>query len=65
MSKEGQDKWVLKQLRKKKRGYFVDIGATDGKIKNNTYNLEKFFNWKGICVEPNPVERAFPSLKKK
>ena len=63
-AKEGQDKWALKMLDNKKKGYFVDIGATGGINNNNTYALEKEFEWEGICVEPNPLFRAFPSLIK-
>jgi len=60
----GQDKWVLDTLDNKRNGYFVDIGASNGISGNNTYVLEKYFNWTGICVEPNPKLRAFPTLKK-
>jgi FkbM family methyltransferase len=31
--------------------FFVDIGANDGLIGNNTYIFEQI-GWKGICVEP-------------
>jgi len=62
-AKEGQDKWVIEVLGKKENGYFVDIGASNGIANSNTYALEKFLNWNGICVEPNPNMRAFPTLK--
>lgn len=42
-------------------GYFVDVGAHDGKDGNNTYALEKA-GWSGICIEPSPVHKA--DLKK-
>jgi len=61
-SKNGQDKWALDILDNKENGYFVDIGAADGTKYNNTYVMEKEFKWDGICVEPNPNTRAFPSL---
>ena len=61
--KEGQDRWVLEKLKNKENGYFVDIGATGGLSNSNTYALEKYFNWKGICVEPNPKLRAFQALE--
>lgn len=51
-SKEGQDRWVLGVLQGKRNGYFVDIGAHDGKSASNTYRLERDYGWKGICVEP-------------
>ena len=38
----------------KRSGFFVDIGAHDGKELSNTYFMEKELDWSGICVEPNP-----------
>lgn len=34
-----------------KEGYYVDIGAHDGRSYSNTYHLEKF-GWRGVLVEP-------------
>lgn len=48
-----QDVFVLNTLNFKRKGFFVDIGATDGKSINNTYILEKYYDWKGLLVEPN------------
>lgn len=49
-----QDKWVVKDIFKfRKKGYFVDLAATDGFHQNNTFFLEKRLKWKGICIEPN------------
>lgn len=53
-SQIGQDKRVLDFYQKKKNGYFVEVGANDGKTLSNTYLLEKDYNWKGICIEPVP-----------
>lgn len=50
-SQIGQDAWVLSRIAGP--GYFVDIGATNGIEKSNTYALE-LAGWKGLCVEPNP-----------
>jgi FkbM family methyltransferase len=61
-SKEGQDRWVLSVLQGKRNGYFVDIGAHDGKDDSNTYQLEKEYGWTGICVEP--CTAGFKALKK-
>ena len=46
-----QDKFVLKILKNKKNGFFLEIGSRDPKEINNTYILEKNFDWKGIMVE--------------
>lgn len=36
-----------------KNKFFVEAGANDGVIQSNTYHLEKFSDWTGICIEPN------------
>lgn len=53
-SQLGQDLWILKKLNWIHNGYFVEFGATDGVLLNNTWLLEKHFGWDGICAEPNP-----------
>ena len=57
-SQMAQDLWVLAQTNKKRNGFFVDFGATDGKVINNTYLLETEYGWIGIVAEPNPVYHA-------
>jgi len=52
-SQISQDLMVLYVLNKKKYGFFVEFGATDGKEKSNTYLLEKEFGWTGILCEPS------------
>ena len=52
LSQMGQDLMVLYRLNKKRNGYFVEFGATDGKEKSNTYMLEADFGWDGILCEP-------------
>jgi hypothetical protein len=46
-----QDKYVLSMLNYKHNGYFIEIGSNDPININNSYNLEKYFNWKGIMIE--------------
>jgi hypothetical protein len=46
-----QDKFVISVLEKKQNGFFLEIGSNDPININNTYILEKYFNWKGIMVE--------------
>ena len=52
-SQLGQDLWVLEKLKYKKNGFFVEAGACDGLYLSNSLLLEKEYNWKGICCEPN------------
>lgn len=54
-SQLNQDLWVLETLKNKKNGFFIDIGAYDGVYIDNTYILEKEYNWNGICIEANPI----------
>lgn len=62
VSQAGQDYWVINEVfAQKKQGYFVEIGSADGIIINNTYLLEKCYQWKGICIEANP--NLFRQLK--
>ena len=50
-SQLGQDLDVLKVYEK---GYYVEIGASDGIELSNTFLLEQK-GWKGICIEPIPA----------
>lgn len=62
MSQANQDNMVLDILKKKEGGFFVELGASNGVTSSNTYVLEKKYNWKGICIEPN--KRFFKHLIK-
>ncbi|TSA36843.1 MAG: FkbM family methyltransferase [Verrucomicrobiaceae bacterium] len=62
-SQAGQDYWAIHDVFGGMRGgYFVDIGAADGKYISNTYALERRFKWSGLCVEADPT--SFEKLKK-
>lgn len=51
----GQDQWVVEVYKYKRSGYFLDFGAFDGLLTSNTFYLEKYLGWTGVCVEPNPL----------
>ncbi len=50
-----QDIWVLFETGRKRGGFFVEFGATNGRDLSNTYFLETQFGWSGILSEPNPA----------
>jgi FkbM family methyltransferase len=55
-STKGQDRWVVRRIFEQRRyGFFVDIGAVDGRTHSNTYVLERDYGWTGIAAEPNPL----------
>ena len=51
-SQLGQDTWVADMLRPARPGFFVEVGAFDGRIHSNTLLFEEM-GWSGICVEPS------------
>ena len=46
-----QDLFVLSMLDGKLNGKYVEIGAYQPKVYNNTFLLENIFNWKGFSIE--------------
>jgi hypothetical protein len=46
-----QDKFVLSMLNNKKNGFFLELGSQHPINNNNTFILEKEYNWNGIMVE--------------
>ena len=56
ISQLGQDKRVIQFYKRKRRGFFVEVGASDGLALSNTYLLERDYEWTGICVEPIPAQ---------
>ncbi len=59
-----QDIVVSTLLKKKQNGYFVDLASNDAVRISNTYALETFHGWTGLCLEPNPVYWAGLSYRK-
>jgi hypothetical protein len=50
-SKHLQDMWVLACLNGKRNGTYLEIGAGNPFVHNNTALLETEFDWKGISIE--------------
>ena len=50
--KEHIDKYIFEKYLQKENGIFIEAGANDGITQSNTYILEKYYGWKGICIEP-------------
>ena len=48
-----QDIAVLRLTGDKSDGYYVDLAANDYMSGSNTYVLDRFNHWKGVCIEPN------------
>ncbi|CAE7203679.1 unnamed protein product [Symbiodinium sp. KB8] len=53
-SESSQDQFLVEHLlRNRKGGFFVELGAADGKHFSNTYALEHGMNW--LCAENRPA----------
>lgn len=52
-SQSEQDMFAYFYFNGKTNGFYVDIGAHDGKSLNNTMLFEEL-GWQGVCVEPQP-----------
>lgn len=60
-----QDIFVLSLHNGKNYGNYLEIGAFDPFLGNNTYLLEKMFNWSGISIEiDKKCVRDFNSVRK-
>ena len=49
-----QDLFVVEIMNQIQEGFFVDIGSAHCFDNNNSFLLEKKYNWKGLCVEYEP-----------
>lgn len=48
------DRWIIEYVFPNCReGYFLEVGAANGKASSSCYLLEQELGWTGICVEPN------------
>ena len=50
-SQAGQDTMVVLLMGGKRDGWFVEIGSNDPMVLNNSFLLEKNYNWRGLMVE--------------
>ena len=59
-----QDLFVITVLKGKKLGSYIEMGSRDPIDKNNTYMLEKDFNWSGVSfdIDQSYLER-FNSIR--
>jgi FkbM family methyltransferase len=57
-----QDEWVHSVLKGKREGFFVELGACDGRYYSNSLFFEETLGWGGICIEPN--DAYFSELQK-
>jgi FkbM family methyltransferase len=54
-SQKGQDRWLIERVFGKfSSGYFVEVGAGDGRTHSNTYVLERDYGWTGVLIDANP-----------
>ena len=60
-SQYGEDFILWNFFDYKEHGFFIDVGAFDGKHLSNTLSFEEH-GWKGICIEP--VSEYFKLCKK-
>ncbi len=52
-SQQGEDKDLFKEyFRKKRKGFFIELGAMDGITYSNTKFFEDTLGWTGILIEP-------------
>jgi len=63
-SQNGEDCLLYNFFDKKNNGFFVDVGAFDGKYLSNTFLFENL-GWGGICIEPNPEAFNYLEIKRR
>ena len=52
---QGQIQILTTILKNKTNGYFIDLAANYWKQGSNSWPLEYYYNWTGICIEPNAI----------
>lgn len=61
-SQSKQDSFVVELLHKE-GGVFIDVGASDGISNSNSYLLEAYHGWRGVCAEPGARQRLLTWLR--
>ena len=64
-SQAGQESFVLDTTNNKKKGVYVEIGASHASIDSNTFILESEFDWTGISIEIDEKKCNEFNLKRK
>lgn len=64
-SQEGEDKWIVNNLKLPEKGTFLDIGACYPIIISNTYHFERYKGWNGLAIEPDPTYYKMFSSERK
>ena len=55
-SSKGQDRWIIEEVFLGRiGGFFVEVGAGDGRTHSNTFVLERDYGWNGILIEADAV----------
>jgi hypothetical protein len=62
-SQAGQDLFVVAMLQGKKNGTFLEIGGADPVTGNNTWLLERFFNFTGDSIEIGHFLQFYNAVK--
>ncbi|XP_073973989.1 protein Star-like isoform X2 [Rhodnius prolixus] len=51
----GQAERIRTLLRNKENGFFIEAGALDGETRSNSLYFERYLNWTGLLIEPDPL----------
>jgi hypothetical protein len=60
-----QERFIVDILKKKKNGHYVELGAAHYSDGNNTYLLEKDYEWSGVSFEVKDFMREEFNLNRK
>ena len=52
---QGQIQILTTILKNKTNGYFIDLAANYWRQGSNSWPLEYYYNWTGLCIEPNTI----------